>query len=45
MIGFEIQPENVFIGADGILKIGDYPVLSNWDRLMKQLPCRNPGDL
>ncbi|XP_067935141.1 uncharacterized protein [Watersipora subatra] len=36
-----IKPENVLIGTDGILKLGDYPVLSNWTDLMKQLFCNN----
>lgn len=33
----------MLIGKDGILKIGDYPVVSNWAEFLKELPCRTPG--
>lgn len=34
----------MLIGKDGIVKIADYPVVSNWSEFMRQLPCNNPGD-
>ena len=37
------KPENVLIGMDGIVKLGDYPVVSNWTEFINQAPNKNPG--